>query len=359
MAQLRSVRDKAIVLLMLQGGLRPGETLGLRLEDVAYGRRRVVVRRREDHPKGARSKSRYERAGAAARLAGRAGCVSSTLLARERANSLGGSMESAVDFDAMAADYEKALKFMAPVTDALLSHLPDLTGDASVLDIACGTGEPGLSLLRRSPGLQLLGIDSSSAMVEMARRRSETEGLGGARFAVMDAQHLDVPPASVDVIVSRFGALSFGDPVRGAEEAVRVLRSGGSVAVAVWDVLSKNILVHAMATALGDHTPPGVRAMLDNLEQLAMPGLRESYLRDAGLSTVDSELFPWTSDFSDEATMWAFMCAPGLFQQPVDTLDEGQRAQVRARFGELLADHRRTDGSFALPYGCRLIWGRR
>jgi integrase len=58
---LRCQRDRAIVLLMLQGGLRPGEVLGLRLEDVAYGRRRVVVRHRDDHPKGARSKSRYER----------------------------------------------------------------------------------------------------------------------------------------------------------------------------------------------------------------------------------------------------------------------------------------------------------
>jgi integrase len=46
---------------MLHGGLRPGEVLGLHLDDLAYGRRRVVVRHREDHPKGARSKSRYER----------------------------------------------------------------------------------------------------------------------------------------------------------------------------------------------------------------------------------------------------------------------------------------------------------
>lgn len=49
LAQLRSGRDTAIVLLMLQGGLRPGEVLGLHLEDIAYGRRRVVVRHRDDH----------------------------------------------------------------------------------------------------------------------------------------------------------------------------------------------------------------------------------------------------------------------------------------------------------------------
>jgi integrase/recombinase XerD len=46
---------------MLDGGLRPGEALGVHLDDVAYGRRRVVVRYREDHPKGARAKSRTER----------------------------------------------------------------------------------------------------------------------------------------------------------------------------------------------------------------------------------------------------------------------------------------------------------
>lgn len=60
-ASLRRLRDRAAFLLMLQGGLRPGEVLNLRLEDIQYGRRRVVVRYREDHPKGPRTKSRTER----------------------------------------------------------------------------------------------------------------------------------------------------------------------------------------------------------------------------------------------------------------------------------------------------------
>ena len=54
-------RDRALMLLMLHGGLRPGEALSLHLEDVQYGRRRVIVRYRTDHPKGARTKSRTER----------------------------------------------------------------------------------------------------------------------------------------------------------------------------------------------------------------------------------------------------------------------------------------------------------
>lgn len=61
LGSLRRRRDRAMVLLMLQGGLRPGEVLNLHLQDVQYGRRRVVVRHRTDHPKGARTKSRVER----------------------------------------------------------------------------------------------------------------------------------------------------------------------------------------------------------------------------------------------------------------------------------------------------------
>jgi integrase len=58
---LRTRRDRALLELMWEGGLRPGEVLGLRLEDISYGRRRIVVRHRADHPAGVRQKSRRDR----------------------------------------------------------------------------------------------------------------------------------------------------------------------------------------------------------------------------------------------------------------------------------------------------------
>ena len=61
LASLTSLRDLAIVLLMLDGGLRPGEVLCLQLDDISYGRRRVTIRKRDDHPRGARAKARRER----------------------------------------------------------------------------------------------------------------------------------------------------------------------------------------------------------------------------------------------------------------------------------------------------------
>jgi len=58
---LSKKRDKAMILLMLHGGLRPGEVLTLQLGDLQYGRKRVIIRYRTDHPKRARTKSRTER----------------------------------------------------------------------------------------------------------------------------------------------------------------------------------------------------------------------------------------------------------------------------------------------------------
>lgn len=61
LSSISTARDLAIFLLMLDGGLRPGEVLCLQLQDVAYGRRRVTIRKRDDHPRGARAKARRER----------------------------------------------------------------------------------------------------------------------------------------------------------------------------------------------------------------------------------------------------------------------------------------------------------
>lgn len=61
LTSLTRKRDKAMMLLMLHGGLRPGEVLNLQLGDVQYGRRRVLIRYTTSHPKGVRTKSRTER----------------------------------------------------------------------------------------------------------------------------------------------------------------------------------------------------------------------------------------------------------------------------------------------------------
>ena len=98
--------------------------------------------------------------------------------------------------------------------------------------------------------------------------------------------------------------------------------------------------------------------MTQRLEELALPGRRESWLTRAGLD-VDSELWCWTVEFPDEASMWEPATGPAMLGAVVQGLGDDQLAKARTEFDRLLADYRRVDGSYLLPYACRLIWGRR
>jgi integrase len=61
LGELRTRRDRALLEVMWEGGLRPGEVLGLQLEDISYGQRRITVHKRNDHPRQVRQKSRRDR----------------------------------------------------------------------------------------------------------------------------------------------------------------------------------------------------------------------------------------------------------------------------------------------------------
>lgn len=263
------------------------------------------------------------------------------------------------DFDELASRFDQLAPLLAPVTDRLAERAVGLADGVSVLDIACGTGEPGLTLRARHPGLQLLGVDASDAMVGVARRKAAERGLTGVRHEVMNSQELAVAGGTMDVVVSRFGVLSFADPLAEAREMMRVLGPGGSFCVATWDATSKNILTYAMLCAAGELLPPQVVSATQRQEQFAMPGRRETWLTTAGFSDVRSELFSWSVEFADETSMWDLAVGPAMLGAVVGGLDPDRLDEVRTEFDELLSDYRRADGSYVLPYACRVLSGCR
>lgn len=94
-----------------------------------------------------------------------------------------------------------------------------------VLELGIGTG---LNLPSYPPGTDVTGIDISPRMLARARRRTGRTGLK-AHLEIADIEHLPYRDASFDTITAACVFCSVGDPVRGLQEAARVVRADGQV----------------------------------------------------------------------------------------------------------------------------------
>jgi len=109
-----------------------------------------------------------------------------------------------------------------------------------VLDIACGTGLVSFAAARAvGPNGQVLGVDLSGRMVSSAQRRASQMNLSNCSFARMDAETLDLPDASFDIVLCALGLMYMPHPEQALREMRRVLRPEGRICLAVWGERSK------------------------------------------------------------------------------------------------------------------------
>jgi demethylmenaquinone methyltransferase/2-methoxy-6-polyprenyl-1,4-benzoquinol methylase len=92
------------------------------------------------------------------------------------------------------------------------------------LDVATGTGDLALAMRRR--GAEVVGLDFSERMLELARQKAPD-----CRFVAGNALELPFEDGEFDAATVGFGARNFSDPRRGLREMARVVRPGGRVVV--------------------------------------------------------------------------------------------------------------------------------
>jgi demethylmenaquinone methyltransferase/2-methoxy-6-polyprenyl-1,4-benzoquinol methylase len=92
------------------------------------------------------------------------------------------------------------------------------------LDVATGTGDLAIELSAR--GAQVVGLDFSERMLELARAKAPS-----IEFVQGNALELAYPDASFDAVTVGFGARNFSDQERGRSELARVTRPGGRVVI--------------------------------------------------------------------------------------------------------------------------------
>jgi ubiquinone/menaquinone biosynthesis C-methylase UbiE len=195
-----------------------------------------------------------------------------------------------------------------------------------VLDIACGRGAVLVPAARvvGSEG-RVLGVDLSTEMVRLARERMAAAGLA-AETAVMDAEQLDVPDASFDVVLCAFGVFFLPDPERAVAGFRRVLADGGTAALSTWGAEDPRWQWEGDLLADTAVERRTVRRPFDEAAELA------ELLTGAGFEDVSVEASHLDIRFEDADEWWAWKWSysfRGILEQLPDAAIERVRAQAR------------------------------
>jgi SAM-dependent methyltransferase len=238
-----------------------------------------------------------------------------------------------------------------PVSAAMVDALALQPGQL-VLELAAGPGDTGfLAAELIQPGGTLISSDGAEAMLDVARARALETGADNVEFKQLELEWIDLPTASVDAVLCRWGIMLTVDPAAGAQEARRVLKPGGRAAFAVWDRPERNpwaTIPSRALISLGHADPPDPDA--PGMFRLAGDGVLGELLESAGFVDVHVHAvevvrrYPALQRYIDETADMSPM-----FSRTYHELDDAaQRAvveQLTAGAQEFVAD----DGSVALP----------
>jgi SAM-dependent methyltransferase len=140
---------------------------------------------------------------------------------------------------------------LGPVGAAMIERL-GIAEDQQHLDIAAGTGEPGLSIARLAPKGRVVLTDLVAEMLDKAARRARVQGIANIETKVCSADDLPFNDATFDSVSVRFGYVFFPDVAKATAEFARVLKPGGRLCSSVWVKPEENpwttIAMQAIAT---------------------------------------------------------------------------------------------------------------
>ena len=224
-----------------------------------------------------------------------------------------------------------------------------------VLELAAGLGETGMLAAELvAPLGGVVVSDQAEAMLEGARSGRSRSGSANVEFQALNAEWIDLPVASVDVVLCRWGYMLMADPAVALVETRRVLRPGGRVALAVWDTLESNPWALLPARELIERgiaprpdpdapPPPGPFA-------LAAPGRVRELLEQAGFVEARIEALELLRRHTSFAELWeTTLDLSRNFHDAVLSRPASEIAEIEASLAKRFAPYTAPDGTLKIP----------
>jgi len=218
----------------------------------------------------------------------------------------------------------------------IIADLARIAPGQRVLDVACGTGVLACAAAERAgPNGAVTGLDPNEEMLTVARGKSARIEWTHGR-----AESLPFADASFDRVVSQFGLMFFADQAAGLREMMRVLRSGGRLALAVCDALDHSpgyaVLAELLHRLFGATVADALRAPFALGERRRLLSLCEqAAVRNAQIARADGTVRFGSIEqlvSTERACVWTLggLLDDNQFERLLDEAEESLRPFVTA-----------------------------
>jgi SAM-dependent methyltransferase len=222
------------------------------------------------------------------------------------------------------------------VTEAIVEAAAVAPG-MRVLDLACGSGEPSISIAALLQGTgQVTGVDMAELPLEVARGRAQKRGLHNTKFLQGDVHSLTFADESFDRVTSRLGVMFFGDLHKALGEMRRVLKPGGRMALLAWGAMEQPYFEMTIGTVRRMRPELEVPASARLMFKFGVRGTLGTALGAAGFGEVEEQVrgLRWDWHGTPEE-MWDYFRGVTVPFRPLLEKVDGDAAVDRAVLAEL------------------------
>lgn len=266
-------------------------------------------------------------------------------------------------WDAFSTGWKKwdelVLAWLSPVGEQLIQSAK-LHPTSHVLDVAAGTGEPGLSAASRVAQGKVIITDISDRMLDVAIENATQRGITNVETRQCDVGALPFSASSFDAVTCRFGFMFFPDIHAGLMEMVRVAKPGARICAAVWGVPDKNPWATTIIRTIAANVDmPPASPSAPGLFRCAAPDFMGNAYRQAGLTNIVEQEVAGELAFATPQQYWHFMtdiAAPVV--AGLSKADETTHAKIKQTVLDL-ARRTSTDGSARLGWSAHTICGEK